>query len=170
MSPPLFVEIQRFRQPWLWALILGVGVAVVWALLALPRPMEAAGRWSAVAGVGTVALLVLLFGVLRLEVRIDLEGVRYQMFPFHLRGRRIPWSRVERAWVRRYSPLREYGGWGMRWGAGGRALNVAGSEGLQLVLEDGERLLLGTQQASRLRIALESLAGRGVLDNRPPER
>jgi len=51
--------------------------------------------------------------------------------------------------LRGYSPISEYGGWGMRYSLSGkgRALNVSGRTGVQLVFKDGKKLLIGTQKA-----------------------
>jgi hypothetical protein len=52
--------------------------------------------------------------------------------------------------VRTYSPLREYGGWGIRGPRKRRAYNVSGDEGVQLVLVDGCVVLIGSQRANEL--------------------
>ena len=59
--------------------------------------------------------------------------------------------------ARPYSPIGDYGGWGLRGLAGNKAYNVWGSEGLQLVFKSGNRLLLGTQHPAELREALRGL-------------
>lgn len=163
MSLPLFTETQRFRQPWLWVVL---GAATLVSLYAMSSTGTGRGG-SVVSGALMVGLLA-LFWSFRLETRIDEEALRYRLFPLQLRERTIPWETVERAWVRRYRPLREYGGWGLRWGPGGRAVNVSGDEGLQVVLKNGDRLLLGTGQGSRIRTTLEGLARRGKVSDRPP--
>jgi len=58
--------------------------------------------------------------------------------------------------------MREFGGWGIRTsGDGGRAYNAYGNMGVQLVLTDGKRVLVGTQRAEELLAALR-LAGAEV--------
>lgn len=51
----------------------------------------------------------------------------------------------------------DYGGWGFRFGlfGKGRALNVSGNKGIQLVLTDGTRLLIGTNKPDEARQALQ---------------
>lgn len=90
---------------------------------------------------------VLVF-TMRLETRIDREGIHYRFFPVHRKQRTILWDQVETITVREYSPIREYGGWGIRISPrNGLALNVGGRMGIQLELTNGKRILLGTQKA-----------------------
>jgi hypothetical protein len=49
-----------------------------------------------------------------------------------------------------YSPLRDYGGWGIRRGAKGKAYNVSGNHGVRLELSDGKRILIGSQRPEEL--------------------
>lgn len=54
-------------------------------------------------------------------------------FPFHINYKYFPWQDLYRVFVRQYSPLVEYGGWGIRFGSKGRAYHVSGSWGIQLI-------------------------------------
>jgi len=171
-KPPLFAETQRFRHPLLWVSLLGgVGVYLMALLRGMPGGSSEQGLelGPALAGGGTLLLVILFFWTLRLETRLDDEGVYVRLPPLSPRGQRIPWREVDRAWVRSYRPIREYGGWGIRMGLGGRgrAWNVQGNTGLQLVLKDGRRILVGTARGSQLRVVLSGLVARGIL--RPAE-
>ena len=58
--------------------------------------------------------------------------------------------------ARTYSPLREYGGWGLRgWGTS-RAYNVSGNRGVELTLQDGSSIMIGSQRADELAQAIVS--------------
>jgi hypothetical protein len=59
-----------------------------------------------------------------------------------LKKKFFSWEEIEKISVREYSPLFEYGGWGIRRGKSGRAYNVKGNIGLQLVLKNGKKILL----------------------------
>lgn len=105
-------------------------------------------------------LIVLTIGfiwVTRLEVRLSTERIRYRFYPLHRSFKEIYWEEISRAGHRRYRPIAEYGGWGIRWGLRGRAFNIAGKEGLQLVFIDESRLLLGTQKPAALKEAMAYL-------------
>lgn len=51
----------------------------------------------------------------------------------------------------------EYGGWGVRFGKGGKAFNVSGNRGLKLYLKSGRSLLIGTQKDKELIAFLSEL-------------
>lgn len=164
-----FSEIQRFRQPWLMALLgvivaLGVGPFAFGLFRQLvahhsfgTRPMSDTGLVAATAISGTVCAAIvwlMLAAYLWIEVQTDALVIRF--FPF-IRGRRIPYSQIVQATACRYSPILEYGGWGVRFGRNGKAYNVSGNWGVQLELASGERLLLGSQRAGELAAAIEAL-------------
>jgi hypothetical protein len=98
---------------------------------------------------------LLWIGRLEIEVRPDAVLVRF--FPFHLHWRRLPAQELSECYARRYSPLWEYGGWGIRYGWSGWAYNLRGHEGVQLVFKNGRKLLLGSQQPQELAAAIRSI-------------
>ncbi|NVL91956.1 MAG: hypothetical protein HWN71_02845 [Desulfobacterales bacterium] len=53
-----------------------------------------------------------------------------------------------------YNPLKDYGGWGIRYGRGGRAYNVSGNRGVYLELSNGKSLLIGSLQPEELARAI----------------
>ena len=58
---------------------------------------------------------------------------------------------MEKCYVRIYSPIKEYGGWGYRTSLGkkkGSAFNVKGNKGIQIEFKTGKKLLVGTQKES----------------------
>jgi hypothetical protein len=87
-----------------------------------------------------------ILGALNLYTRIDAEGVHFRMKPFHLREQTIAWEEIDQIHVRKYSPIMEYGGWGIRYGRNGKAFNVRGDYGIQIVKKNGKRVLIGTQR------------------------
>lgn len=163
---PLFTEQQGFLRPWWWALallavfIIGTLAVAISAFARLParHPVSPASMKMVLAVVPLSFLLVVgISAWLRLDTRLDTQGITYRMRP--LGWRRLQWSDVVRAHVRKYAPIAEYGGWGIK----GRsfknyAYNVSGNQGLQLELADGRRILLGTQRPAELRQVLAQLA------------
>jgi hypothetical protein len=157
----IYRERQRWTQPWLWAVILG-GTALIW--YGAYRQIVRGDPWgSNPAGdgllvivwvvVGVVLPSIFLFGGLTTEVRSN--GIYVRFAPFHLRWRGWEFDEIEGVELRRYSPLREYGGWGIRVGQRGWAYNVRGNMGVQLTLRTGERMLIGTQDPSGLLAAID---------------
>ena len=150
-NPPVYEEVQPFNQIWLWALI---GVELVIVLLPMII-MKIAFPVMILVMLGMLIPLIIL-GSLKLKTRIDHEGLHFQMIPFHWKERMIPWSDIDQVYVRKYSALREYGGWGMRLGRNGWAYNVRGNYGIQVVKKNGKQILLGTQQPDEVTQSLKT--------------
>lgn len=150
-----FRESQRFTQWWVWVVLIGTGT-----LPYIPYFTGAYSEGSANGLIGAsiiMLLMALLFLLLRLETTIDEDGIRIQFFPFHLKSRFYSWEEIRKMGIRQYSPIREYGGWGIRGlSRKNRAFNVKGNWGLQLEFENGDLLLIGTSKPEELQAWLDS--------------
>ncbi len=146
----VFNEIQRFDHWWLQL----INLVIVGSLLYACYQWFVIGKWTASAeGFGQVVALLFIplsmvfVYALRLETQIDEQGVHYRFSPFHSSKRLIKWEEIAEINVRTYSPILEYGGWGYRISFGkGKAYNVKGNKGIQLLLKNGKKLLIGTQK------------------------
>jgi hypothetical protein len=150
--PPVFTERQWLLRYW-WPLLLVpalLGPLIVWLAPKHGGPLP---YWIFVL-LGVAAALV---AGLVLEVRLDAAGAHYRLRPLQWRWQRVAWPEVARAYLRRYDPLGEYGGWGIKGTSQNRAYNIANDEGLQLELRTGRRILLGTQRPAELARALTQL-------------
>ena len=159
-SGVLFVEQQRFGRGWCLLLlpvfmVLAVAAAMGWG--GAPPSVAEALAWGLPLAV-LLAVLV-LFVIMRLHLQVRTDGVHVRYVPFHRTYRHYPWHQVAAAHVRRYSPVAEFGGWGLRfgWAGKGRAYTVSGDRGLQLEFTDGSRLLIGTQRPKELAEVLERM-------------
>ena len=159
-SPARFREVQRFGQIWIWALVLMVsGVAWYGAYqqLLLKRPFG-----DNPAPDSLLWVLLILFGIglpvffysLKLETEIRADVLYYRFAPLQRRFQRIAFSDIRSAEAVVYRPLRDYGGWGIRYGPKGKAFNVRGNRGVEVVQEDGGRIMIGSQRAEELAMAL----------------
>ena len=71
------------------------------------------------------------------------EGKRVRFYPILRRAIRI--DEIESQEEVKYSPLREYGGWGIQWSRRrGMAYNVSGNRGVRLCLSGGRSVLIGS--------------------------
>ncbi len=107
-----------------------------------------------------ILIEALVFTVLftsRLETKLDEQGIRYRLFPFHLKLRFIAWAEISSVQVRKYDPLGEYWGWGIKGTRKNRAINIAGDVGLQLVLRNGRKLLIGTLQQEKMEAVVQKI-------------
>jgi hypothetical protein len=96
------------------------------------------------------------FRVMNLEIQVTGTMLRFRFFPLHLSWREIPFDSIARVMAVVYRPLREYGGWGIRFGKKGMAYNVSGDRGVQVTLKNGKSFLLGSQRAEELELVLRS--------------
>ena len=158
-----FREVQRFRQWWIWPVMAAIASvpAILTYLLVFaedaPKPVMVFPL--VFAALFSLLPIVLLYAI-RLETEITETFISYRFFPLHKKARVIRWEDVETATVRNYSPLSEYGGFGARVSMrNGVALNISGKEGIQLVLKNGRRMLIGTRRAEEVRFLLDKLQG-----------
>ena len=162
MTP--FSETQRFSQWWILLIFLivngfflyGIFRQVIGGQPLGDNPMSNTGL---IVATGISLLLTYLFFGIRLETKIKNDGIHVRLFPFHRKFKHYPWSDVKKSFVRQYSPLSEYGGWGLRTGLAGKgtAYNVSGNRGLQLEFNNGKKLLIGTRKPEEITEALNRL-------------
>jgi hypothetical protein len=155
-----FREVQRFRQPWYWAIQIPALAALAYILfrqLVLGKPVgnHPASNTSLAIIALTLALFVVWFIKLELitEVRDHELEIRFRWLFVQ---RVIPQAEIQHFEARTYRPIREYGGWGVRRGAAGMAYNVSGNRGVDLRLTDGKSLLIGSQRPEEFALALQT--------------
>lgn len=150
-----FTEKQRFSQWWLWLLL---STIMVYTIYNFVEDRQYFSTLELAISILIPILVIILFLVIRLETKIDEQGIYVRFFPFQITFRYYPWRNIKKAYVRKYSPLTEYGGWGMRQGlfGKGKAYNVKGNQGLQIILNDEKKVLIGTQKQNELKLYLEN--------------
>lgn len=163
-----FEETQRFRQWWLWTLFI---VAIIlpfnrdWlkAHFTFLHNIHITGPH--LVPMLILAAIIVLFLLIKLDTRVDETGVYYRFFPIHLKTRQKLWSEIDRAYIRKYRPIMEYGGWGLRVGPYGKggALNISGNIGLQIEYKNGQKLLLGTGKMKELNTVMQELYKKGIV-------
>jgi hypothetical protein len=98
--------------------------------------------------------LALLFYKMRLVTEVRKDGVYVNFIP--LSRQTVLFADIAGCEVRTYRPIRDYGGWGIRYGPAGKAFNVSGNRGVQLKLTNGKRLLIGSQRPEELAQAVRA--------------
>ena len=160
----LFTERQRFNQWWLWLILLGINGLLLFRVVKQvvggqqldAKPMSNTGL---LVTAGLTLLLTLLFWSIKLETQIRQDGIYVRFFPLHIAYKHYSWDRLSKSYVRQYSAISEFGGWGLRLGlfGKGRAFNVSGDKGLQLEFRDNKKLLIGTNKPDELIEALKKI-------------
>lgn len=160
----LFTEQQKFKQWWLWLILLGINGLFIFGIFKQviggqqfgDKPMSNSGL---LVTAGLFILLTLLFVNFRLDTNIKKDGIYVRFFPFHLKFKHFAWSILTKSYVRQYSAIGEYGGWGLRLGLFGKgtAYNISGNKGLQLEFKTNKKLLIGTNKADELTETLNKI-------------
>lgn len=152
----LFKETQKFDQWWLKLILVSVSIATLLPLYMMYREDTFVNEssWVVFLLTGITFAAIILVLVLRLVTKINAQGIQYRFFPFP--EYQIPWRDIEKCYVREYSPLKEFGGWGIRFGLNGRAFNVKGNIGIQVVLKSGKKILFGTQNETEAERVIEA--------------
>ena len=160
----LFSERQRFKQWWLWLILLGINGLFLFGVFKQvisgqqfgSKPMSNTGLLIAT---GLTILLTLLFINFRLDTLIKKDGIYVRFFSFHINFKHYTWETLTKSYIRQYSAITEYGGWGLRLGLFGKgvAFNVSGNKGLQLEFKTNKKLLIGTNKADELTDILKKI-------------
>lgn len=166
MSEPfeqIFQEVQRPRHWYYWAFLVFL-VLLIWSMaifqLLLGEQVgdNPADDW--------VMLLILIFaGVafpafllsVRLVVEVRADGLFVRFRPLHLHFVNVPLDEVTEIQTITFSPLGDFGGWGIRYGDGGKAYTVNGNRGVRLTYADGHRLLIGSLRPEELEMAIRTI-------------
>lgn len=142
-----FYEVQRFNQWWFWLIWILVFAIMISAII-----FSSDNEKTSYVGIILVLIIALAMFIVRLKTIINEDGVYIRYFPFHLKYKRFLWDEIEEVYIRKYRPMLEFGGWGVRLGIGRKniAYNLRGNIGLQLVLKNGKKVLIGTMQADAM--------------------
>ena len=144
----IFEENQRFTQWWLWVILISFPIMSVG-----PFDETEINLYYVLIGAG----IPLLFYTFQLRIKVSTEGLHYQFFPFHFKSHTIKIEDIEKYKAMEYSPLKEYGGWGIKFGFGGKAYNVSGNRGVRIQLKDGTNIMFGSQKYKELEKALKKI-------------
>lgn len=151
MRNKMYKEKQSF---WTWWLLILFAV-----ILYLQLSPLYANNWSidrsGYIGLGILLAVIILFLVVRLHTVIDQDGVSIRFLPF-VRRKSWLWGDIAEIYIKTYS-IADYGGWGYRVGKNGTAYNTKGKYGLQLVLKNGARIMIGTQNPEEVKSVVDSI-------------
>ena len=151
MAKVVFQETQRFRQIWIWALILGIsGFSISSLFLLEDKAPLALGDLA--FPIGMILILNILFLSFTLTTRIEADSLSYRFFPF-TRWRTFRFEEIEAMELREYNGLWEYGGWGIKWNGDSWSYTTGGKWGI-LVKTRGKKFLIGTHKPEEAKQAI----------------
>ena len=145
-----FHEVQSFA---VWGYgALGLALILDQAVLVRPLTNQPGGL---LAKMSILLVFALIFNLLCQRTTVsdaELTVTFGALLPLY--RRRIALREIASAEAVTYSPLAEYGGWGIRGWGRNVALNARGNRGVRLTLLDGRRILVGSQRPQELAEAL----------------
>lgn len=146
-----FHEEQRFGW-WVWALVAVIAIPVLVGAVGAARS-DAAAAIAILVGPAAIVAVLALLALAKLVSDVDERGIHVS---FHLLWptRHIPLEDVQRAHATAYSPLIDYGGWGVRLSWKGWAFNTGGAEGVLVETKSGKRIMIGSRRAKDLEEAI----------------
>jgi len=165
MEDVIFREEQKFGLLLRWLVYLSMGLSVVISVFALTKESASNGsqeNWEIVlavgVGIGVPIAITALFLLLKLETEVRPDGLYVRFFPFHIHFKQFAREDLSEYYARQYKPIREYGGWGIRYSIkNGKAYNIRGNKGVQLVFKSGKKLLIGSQKSDELAAAIRAI-------------
>lgn len=159
MAKVVFEEKQRFDQWWIITLFAFVLIIMIRMLIRVldADPEDENAFWSVFSGFLIMLVVSIFFFSLRLISRIDESGIHAKFNPFNMAKKFFQWKEIQKVEVVDYSPLRHYGGWGYRISSKrGTAMNMRGSKGIRIFLQNGKQFLIGTQRPDEAQQALNA--------------
>jgi len=85
-------------------------------------------------------------------------GVCIRFRPLHRKWIVFGFNSIQKAEAETYSPLKDYGGWGIRYGRRGKAYSVSGNKGVLLTLKDRKNVLIGSKNHEALSLVINEKA------------
>lgn len=152
-----FEEKQKFDQWWLYALIILSEIVIFYSLYHKTSGFSEIDEPGMVlTGIFSMLLLSMIF-LLRLHTKISSAGIVASFHPIPFFTRKFFWNEIDKNYVRKYSAISEYGGWGIRGLFPAKAYNVSGNYGIQIVTKNGHKFLIGTHKPEEVKNVLNKL-------------
>ncbi len=155
-----FREVQHFRQTLLWLFLFCVILLSLWEIIQQlvlgipfgnnPAPDTVLVILAVIFGIG----FPFFFYITNLTTEVRSDGVYLRFFPIEMTFNRISLENIKEWEAVAYHPVREYGGWGIRYGKNTKVYSVSGNHGVLLTLVNGKRLLIGSQRPDELAEAI----------------
>ena len=151
-----FREEQKFTQWWLWLILIGIEILLIFGIYKQLFLGEKFGD-KPMSDVQLINFCVFISGIIalsyftRLKTEIDQNGIRMIFFPFV--KKEIHWKEIKKAEIVNYGFV---GGWGIRLSSKyGTVYNTRGNKGLAIELTNGKKILIGTQKENELNKIME---------------
>lgn len=173
MSRNYFEDVQRVRDnAWIWMLIVGISLTalipliygIYWQLVQREpwgdQPLSDEGLiFLFLFVLGSLALMTFLLLSLKMEMRIDDEGIHYRFVPIKNKWQLITKGEIAEYHYEKRFRFIDAPGFGHHRNrlSKTRSFRIRGGNHLSLKFHDGQKLLLGTQNLSGIEWAMKRL-------------
>lgn len=157
----IFHEEQQFRQTWVWIILILSTISLWYIAIQELIFNNAVGSGDMskemmfAFWLGFGILFPFFFYKLKLTTQVRQDGLYIKFAPIYLSFKKIKLDNLKKHYVRSYDPIREYGGWGIKYGKMGKVYNVSGDRGVQLEFTEKKGLLIGSQKSEQLDNAIK---------------
>ncbi|WP_340267620.1 hypothetical protein [Sphingobium mellinum] len=109
-----------------------------------------AGRFSPGMFWVIIAPIAITFLIMSLRLKTSLDDVEITVRIWPFPAAQLKYTDIRKVEEIEYSPMADFGGWGIRYGLGGKIYSMRGSQALKLSLSSGKIVYLGTQEPRKL--------------------
>lgn len=175
----VFYERQRPKISWLLSAVILI-VPIIIGYANREHNYFLKNYYLSIISVVVIPLLVIVFiYFISIETVINDDGICVRMLPFYRKYKFFAWDEIEKVYIRKYSAIKEYGGWGYNRRTFGfnlvrmkflgreynkglinnknKSITISGNTGLQIEFTDGTKLLIGTHKSEELTETLKKL-------------
>jgi len=150
----MFEEKQTFK--WAFPLFLGIALMTILPILFFS---ENGGSLLELGIVGLVLLLTGgLFYSMKQTIQINETGVLYKQSPLINKFKTIPWDTIQNWELKKISPLRDFGGWGIRYTGSKTGYIMDGDFGLELNTGKKKKIVLSIKNRGEVERLLKKYA------------
>lgn len=140
-----YFEEQRFDLSMLGALAIFIIFLAIIISVFLMKNDQIKGFFIISSMIFPLSLLYFLF---KLETKVTEEEIHLRFFP--LSTIIISRTDIKQVEAIEYRPLRDFGGWGVRYGLGGKIYSVRGNIAVKVRLMNGDIVFIGTENSESL--------------------
>jgi hypothetical protein len=151
MTDTVYRESQKMDDMILYILLAALAVIN----LILYRMVQTTDEMYFQLSLATMIIFIFIFKLFRLDTLYTNKGLYYRFFPFHRNEKLISWDQIESAKLVTIRPLRDYGGYGIRYNFKSKAYIMKGCDAVQISWNDGRKpLIIGIQNPEEIHMLL----------------
>ena len=102
-------------------------------------------------------IFMLLVLGLKLKWTISKDSFTFKYNPFYNKWRTIPLAEIKKIEIMRINPLKEFGGWGFRYGKLGQAFTTTGRMIIHIETTKGQKLNFSVENTEKAERAIKEL-------------